>query len=113
MVGALEFVSTMGIVVNSHVAKRESNMSLLSGNSFYSVSVGRKAALQALSQFNPSDYKRTRNFLEGNVSKLSPYITHGILSLREIWSLLKRKYGLREKDKFFNELVWRDYFLHV
>ena len=103
----------MGIVVHANNAKRESNMSLLSGNSFNSASVGRKAALRALSQFNPTDYKRTRNFLDGNVSKLSPYITHGILSLREIWSLLKSKYGLREKDKFFNELVWRDYFLHV
>ncbi|MAC66576.1 MAG: hypothetical protein CMK54_00965, partial [Proteobacteria bacterium] len=93
----------MDIVFHANVAKRESNMSLLSGNSFYSASFGRKAALLALSQFNPVDYKRTRNFLEGNVSKLSPYITHGILSLREIWSLLKSKYGLREKDKFFNE----------
>lgn len=56
-------------------------------------------------------YRQTRNQLDGAVSRLSPYIRHGVLSLREV-----RDYALEsvrhesEVEKFINELGWRDFF---
>ena len=45
---------------------------------------GRKAALAQLQQMQPLRYGRTRNFYHGDVTRLSPYIRHGILTLAEV-----------------------------
>lgn len=62
--------------------------------------------LQALKAGEP--YEKTRNYLDGAVSKLSPYIRYGVLSLAEV-----RDYALEQAGgkayKFVNELGWRDY----
>jgi len=61
-----------------------------------------------------TDYERTRNRLDGQVSRLSPYIRYGVLGLNEV-----REYALShaekrfEAEKFINELGWRDYFQRV
>ena len=39
------------------------------------------AALDHLQAVRPIDYARTRNHLQGAVTGLSPYITHGVLSM--------------------------------
>ncbi|MEL6403441.1 MAG: FAD-binding domain-containing protein [Chloroflexota bacterium] len=70
---------------------------------------GRAEAEKRLQQVKPgSAYKRTRNYLDGAVSRLSPYIRYGILSLAEV-----RDYALAEAGngagKFVNELGWRDF----
>ncbi|MEO1163460.1 MAG: FAD-binding domain-containing protein [Chloroflexota bacterium] len=70
---------------------------------------GRAEAEKRLQQVKPGNaYKRTRNYLDGAVSRLSPYIRYGILSLAEV-----RDYALAEAGngagKFVNELGWRDY----
>lgn len=52
-------------------------------------------------------YEKTRNNLNGAVSKLSPYIRYGVLHLAEV-----RDHALATADnpyKFVNELGWRDY----
>ncbi len=71
---------------------------------------GRMAAEEHLKQVNPRQYSKTRNYIDGDVTYLSPYIRYGVLSLAEV-----RDYALqqvsRETDaeKFVNELGWRDY----
>ncbi|MFM5890990.1 MAG: FAD-binding domain-containing protein [Dolichospermum sp.] len=71
---------------------------------------GRKAAEEALREIDPVAYAKTRNFLDGNVTKLSAYIRHGVLSLGEI-----REYVLKlvekpdDAHKLIQELAWRDY----
>lgn len=40
------------------------------------------AAHARLAAVNPEAYARTRNALDGAVTRLSPYLTHGLLSLR-------------------------------
>ena len=45
---------------------------------------GRKAALMALEKFSVQGYAGTRNKIHGNVSRLSFYIRHGVLGLREV-----------------------------
>ncbi|NDE33006.1 MAG: deoxyribodipyrimidine photolyase, partial [Betaproteobacteria bacterium] len=44
----------------------------------------RQAALARLDAVRPNDYARSRNAIDGAVTCLSPYITHGLLSLPEV-----------------------------
>jgi deoxyribodipyrimidine photo-lyase len=71
---------------------------------------GRKAAEKALEEIDPVAYGKTRNFLDGNVTKLSAYIRHGVLSLGEIREyILKRVDNPNDANKLIQELAWRDY----
>jgi len=64
---------------------------------------GEQAARTALARFSPARYAATRNYLSGSVSRLSPYLRHGVLTLREVLENFKPVY------KFVQELAWRDY----
>lgn len=44
----------------------------------------REAALARIAAVRPGDYARTRNALDGVVTQLSPYLTHGLVSLPEV-----------------------------
>ena len=71
------------------------------------------AAWERIRAVNPADYARTRNALDGAVSGLSPYITHGFVSLREVFEGVAQQHPLNPQDKFVFELGWRAYFRHV
>ncbi|OYU44483.1 MAG: deoxyribodipyrimidine photolyase [Burkholderiales bacterium PBB4] len=73
----------------------------------------REAALAQLATVNPEAYARSRNFLEGAVTRLSPYLTHGLLSLREVYAAVHARHPLDAKHKFVFELGWRAYWHHV
>jgi deoxyribodipyrimidine photo-lyase len=45
---------------------------------------GRRAAEQRLAAIDPARYGATRNHLDGAVTRLSPYIRHGVLTLAEV-----------------------------
>lgn len=71
---------------------------------------GRKAAKAKLKQVDPVAYAKTRNSLTGAVTRLSPYIRYGVLSLREIRDdILERVENPDDASKLINELGWRDY----
>lgn len=71
---------------------------------------GRKAALQRLEELKVEDYAPTRNFLSGAVSRLSPYIRHGLLRLDEVrQAALDRACSPQQVEKFIQELGWREY----
>ena len=71
---------------------------------------GRKAAKKALQKVDPATYAKTRNFLTGAVTRLSPYIRYGVLSLREIRDhVLDNVLHPDDATKLINELGWRDY----
>ena len=69
--------------------------------------------LEKINQINPIQYAKTRNFLDGNVSRLSPYFTHGVISLRQVADVVLGKYGFLKSEKFLMELAWREYYLRV
>ena len=75
---------------------------------------GRQKAKRKLSAIEPIDYARTRNFGDGKITRLSPYIHHGIMSLNEV-----RNHALIQCSepvqisKFIQELAWRDFWQHV
>src|SRR6056300_996857 len=71
-------------------------------------------AVQArLSSVHVANYSRTRNHLDGAVTYLSPYLTHGFLSLAEVVESIRKKQSLEPSDKLFSEFAWRAFFHHV
>lgn len=63
---------------------------------------------------DPVKYGKTRNFLNGAVTKLSPYISRGIISTQQVLRrTLAGPYKFHEIEKFLMELAWRDYFQNV
>jgi deoxyribodipyrimidine photo-lyase len=73
----------------------------------------REAALARVQAVRPNDYARSRNAIGGAVSGLSPYITHGLVSLPEVLAGVTAKHQLDAQHKFVYELGWREYFRHV
>jgi deoxyribodipyrimidine photo-lyase len=71
---------------------------------------GRKTAEVVLNQVDPVQYAKSRNFLSGKVTRLSPYLRYGVLSLAEVRdAVLSKVQNLNDAEKLINELGWRDY----
>ena len=77
----------------------------------------RKEALNTLESYienNISDYTTKRNFDFGpqnrkNISCLSPYITHRLISEYEVAKKTLSKYPYQKVEKFIQEIFWRVY----
>ena len=77
----------------------------------------RAKALDKLNYFvenNLSEYSKLRNFDYGpdnrsNISCLSPYITHGIISEKEVIKKSLNKFSFSKNEKFIQEVLWRTY----
>ena len=77
----------------------------------------RSEALDKLNKYLESDisnYNAKRNFDFGvadrrNVSCLSPYITHRLITEYETTKLVLKKYPFQKVDKFIQEIFWRVY----
>ena len=75
------------------------------------------AALNRLNNFiekNLSEYSKLRNFDFGpekrtNISGLSPYITHGVISEKEVIEKSLSKFSFSKNEKFIQEVLWRTY----
>jgi len=66
--------------------------------------------LEQIDLVNPIVYSRNRNFINGSVSKLSPYISRGVISTKIVFDhLIKKGYEFSKIEKFIQELCWRDY----
>ncbi len=63
--------------------------------------------------FDAIKYTKTRNYLNGGVSQLSPYITHGIITIDEIVRLSLARYTVDQAEMWYKELLWREYFTQV
>jgi deoxyribodipyrimidine photo-lyase len=73
----------------------------------------RDAALARIARVHPADYARTRNHLEGAVTGLSPYLTHGVVTLRDVLAGVLEREPLAIGHKLVFELGWREFFRHV
>ena len=77
----------------------------------------RAKAISQLDNFvenNLAEYSKLRNFDFGpekrlNVSCLSPYITHGIISEKEVIQKSLNKFSFSKNEKFIQEVLWRTY----
>ena len=67
--------------------------------------------VQLIDQIDPIQYGKTRNYLNGAVTRLSPYISRGVISTKQVAEIvLDKGYSPREIESFLKELAWRDYF---
>jgi deoxyribodipyrimidine photo-lyase len=73
----------------------------------------RHEALRRIAAIRPADYARTRNALDGAVTRLSPYLTHGLVDMREVLQGVASAHRLHAQHKLVFELGWRAYFRHV
>jgi deoxyribodipyrimidine photo-lyase len=71
------------------------------------------AAHARIAAVQPAAYARTRNAIDGAVSGLSPYITHGLVTLTDVVTGVALRHALAVRHKFVYELGWRAYFRHV
>jgi deoxyribodipyrimidine photo-lyase len=72
------------------------------------------AAAQArIAAVQPGAYARTRNALNGAATGLSPYITHGFVSLGDVLQQVDARTPLDVQHKLVFELGWREFFRHV
>ncbi|MEO1544066.1 MAG: FAD-binding domain-containing protein [Pseudomonadota bacterium] len=77
----------------------------------------RAAALEALGDFLPRAgraYAKARNYdfgpaTRGNVSNLSPYTRHRIITEQEIVQRVLERHALSSSEKFIQEVCWRTY----
>lgn len=73
----------------------------------------RSAALARIGAVQPDAYAATRNAIDGAVTRLSPYITHGLVTLPEVLADVATRYPLPLQHRFVQELGWREFFRHV
>ncbi len=70
--------------------------------------------LKKLGEIDPVKYGKTRNYVAGAVTRLSPYISRGVISTKQVLqSVLDRGYQISQIEYFVKELCWRDYFQRV
>jgi len=68
------------------------------------------ALTNAIAAINIAGYAKTRNHLDGKVTRLSPYLTHGFISMPDLFAQLPK---LTLNDKLAFEFGWREFFQHV
>ena len=72
------------------------------------------AILEKIDKIDPIKYGRSRNYIDGDVTYLSPYISRGVISTKQILEIvLKKGYKIYQIEQFVKELCWRDYFQRV
>jgi len=70
--------------------------------------------IQRVRNIDPLKYGSSRNYINGAVTYLSPYISRGIISTKFIFSeMINRGYEPLQIQKFVQELAWRDYWQQV
>ena len=64
-----------------------------------------------IDRFDVAKYARSRNFITGGVSYLSPYLSRGFITVPQVVERLKnRGIGLEQAEKFIQELAWREFY---
>ena len=70
--------------------------------------------LEKIESIDPIAYGKTRNFIDGDITYLSPYISRGVISTKQlVESVLARGYRVEQIESFIKEFCWRDYFQRV
>ena len=75
--------------------------------------VTHEEVFKKIEQINPIQYARYRNFLQGSVSYLGPFITHGVISPKTVATVVLKKYSIADSEKLLSELCWREFFQRV
>lgn len=79
----------------------------------FTATTTKQELLEYVATFDVVDYQKTRNHLSGTVSRLSPFITRGVITLPEIRQVILKRFSAHQAEKFIQELAWRDYWQQV
>lgn len=70
--------------------------------------------LNKIEAINPVKYAHSRNYIDGQVNYLSPYISRGVISTKQVLkSLLAKGYSFEQLEPLIQQLCWRDYFQRI
>lgn len=69
--------------------------------------------IERLTAINPVLYSHTRNYIDGVATHISPYLTHGVISLPFTRDIILQKYSVKDSYTFIFELTWREFFQRV
>ena len=70
--------------------------------------------LKKIDAINPVKYAHSRNYIDGQVNYLSPYISRGLISTKQVLASLKGKgYSFDQLEPLVQQLCWRDYFQRI
>jgi deoxyribodipyrimidine photo-lyase len=72
-----------------------------------------KNILEQIENIDAVKYAKTRNYIDGNVTYLSPYISRGVISLTQIKNSILQKYKPYQAEKLLQELAWREYWQRI
>lgn len=70
---------------------------------------GRMQAERCLAQLDPAKYGSSRNHLDGAVTRLSPYVRHGVMNVTDVRDHALDVSTAKESEKFIQQLAWREY----
>jgi len=79
----------------------------------YKLETKHEKILEFLDSVDITRYGKSRNFLDGQVTYLSAYITHGALSPVNVMEVLKSKFKPYQLKAFVFQMAWREYFHNV
>jgi deoxyribodipyrimidine photo-lyase len=83
-------------------------------SAFPAFPTGYNSILEKIQNIQPLQYAKTRNFINGAVTYLSPYISRGVISVQQVQeAVLSKGYPPRQIEKFLQELAWREYYQRV
>lgn len=70
--------------------------------------------LKKIEAINPVKYAHSRNYIDGQVNYLSPYISRGVISTKQVLASLQEKsYTSEQLEPLIQQLCWRDYFQRI
>lgn len=70
--------------------------------------------LKRIDAIDPFIYAKSRNYTNGAVTRLSPWISRSVISTKTIYQRLRSKgYKMEDMESLVKELCWRDYFQRV
>ena len=72
------------------------------------------AIVNRMLSIDPIKYGSSRNYINGKLSYLSPYISRGVISTKLVFEeILRRGHPTGRVQKLIQELAWRDYWQQV
>ena len=70
--------------------------------------------IKRLDDIDPIAYEKSRNFTDGAVTQLSPYISRGVIDTKTVlMHLVKRGFKYYHVQKFVQQMAWREFFQRV
>ena len=70
--------------------------------------------VEKIHTIDPIKYGRSRNFIDGAVTYLSPYISRGVISTKQVYqAILEKNNHATDIEKLVQELAWRDYWQQI